>query len=700
MPKTWYMTNATGNGYQELSETAPGSGTSSPNVGWTVAKVAASNFSDLQAGTERASGTFGATVLPGTTFVTSRGFRTDAFTISFTSANWTFTFEVTAVSAAAGQDGRFGLRMWRSVNADGTSATQITSARQVTTSFTDLGTGATTEISVTFNPGAFSLANEFLFVALAHEITGASTSNSADVILRIGANETRIVSAPFAQTVSPSDSVSVTDAIARTATFGRTPSDSVSVTDATTRSTNTSRSLSDSISATDTSKINLTRTQAINDTITVSDSSASSASFGRITSDSASVSDSVTAEIFTSGISVDVSDSISVTDATNRTADFGRSGSDSASATDSSTINLTRDQAVSDTITVGDSSATAASYERLLSDSATITDSVSVSTALAIFASDAISVSDSSTINLTRDQSVSDTITVGDDASTAAEYARSVSDAVSAIDSVTAQISAAAIERTVSDAINATDALVVNFTRNQSIDDVVTVDDGALTAASYSRTSSDAVSVTDSVTAQIVGLITVELSDSISITDALAVQKIGVHDVVGGDVIGVGDSTSVDVIRPRPPVPPKPPKPKPKKRPSQPSTSFSGGSASAGLGADFLLNNLLEQLANDVCEPSAPLVVVEQPQRFRPPPPREVPRQLVYIDNVDQSQRHTHNFVENDQRVMNFNFAPLEDSTLRTVLLIALGVGLAALIWSIATASQRPARPPRREDAP
>jgi len=168
-------------------------------------------------------------------------------------------------------------------------------------------------------------------------------------------------------------------------------------------------------------------------------------------------------------------------------------------------------------------------------------------------------------------------------------------------------------------------------------------------------------------------------------------------------------------IPPKPPVPPTPPKPKPKKKKPRPAVFSAARTSLPACPPDLLLDQFLERVARDACAiepecpPAAPLVIIEPPRRFDPHPPERqpAPRQLVYIDKVDQSQRHTHSFVENkqDQRVITYNFAPLEDDTWKTVLLIAVGVGLAVFIWSIARADQplsspapaaRPRTAPRR----
>lgn len=201
--KTFYMTNSLlSTIYQEISETSPGADAyASPATGWVVSTTAASNYSAFRAGVERAATTFNSTVIPtANSLDTTNGDAlrtTSPLDGQFASANWTLNFVVRAQTNASGQDGRVRIRMYRSQNADGTNFTEITSAVQIGATLTNIDTASDWNSSITFNPGAIDLSNEYLFIQIAWEIIGAATMTTADVNFRIGTNSTRIVSADF-----------------------------------------------------------------------------------------------------------------------------------------------------------------------------------------------------------------------------------------------------------------------------------------------------------------------------------------------------------------------------------------------------------------------------------------------------------------------------------------------------------------------
>jgi len=179
----------------------------SRNDGWTVGKIASALASDFDAATKQATGTFVTnTTRPSVlvTTATANAFKTPtALTGVFANTAWTFTFAVRAVVLSA-QAGRMRMRVYRSVNLDGTAATEITGATQVGTTSTVLSTTADVTTVVTWSPGAVSLSNEYLFFVLAWEITTASGSNTSDVVLRTGSTGpagTRLVTPDFAPTV-------------------------------------------------------------------------------------------------------------------------------------------------------------------------------------------------------------------------------------------------------------------------------------------------------------------------------------------------------------------------------------------------------------------------------------------------------------------------------------------------------------------
>jgi hypothetical protein len=160
-------------------------------------------------------------------------------------------------------------------------------------------------------------------------------------------------------------------------------------------------------------------------------------------------------------------------------------------------------------------------------------------------------------------------------------------------------------------------------------------------------------------------------------------------------------------VPPVPPTPPKPPKPKPKKK-QRPQVSF-GSSGSRIVGPcydDFFQHFQVPNVCEIVPTPGCEIEVVQEPEFWDPPPRPQSPdaRVLSYIDHVDQSHHFTENKQDSrdqrDQRSITYNFGE-PDNTLRTVVLVFIGVGLAALIWYAAQASSPPAATsPRREPLP
>jgi hypothetical protein len=202
---TWYATSSLADVHQQMSETDPGTEvTASPVTGW-IAGNATGNHSPLNSQVEQALATFTATTDPDGTIDTTTGdcFRSaNTYTGSFASANWEVRFAARATTAT-GCSGRIRCRLLRSANANGSSATEITSGQQTAgTSISSLQTGTTQTTVATFNPGAFSVTNEYIFIQLAWERTGAGGHNNSDVNMRVGNASgagTRVVSANFVQ---------------------------------------------------------------------------------------------------------------------------------------------------------------------------------------------------------------------------------------------------------------------------------------------------------------------------------------------------------------------------------------------------------------------------------------------------------------------------------------------------------------------
>lgn len=206
---TWYVTNnLAGASHQEMSTTDPGAeafcGTGP--YGWIVGTTAAGNYASADAQTEVAAASFGATIQPDGSIVTTAGAgdcwrTTNTYTGTFDTGNWEFHLCVRANSGATGQDGNAGFRLFRSQFPDGAQATEITAARLEGATVTDLATSATQDSSHTGTSiSTFHVDGEYIFVQVGWEITGAATMSSADVDVRIGngsGNGSRVVTPNF-----------------------------------------------------------------------------------------------------------------------------------------------------------------------------------------------------------------------------------------------------------------------------------------------------------------------------------------------------------------------------------------------------------------------------------------------------------------------------------------------------------------------
>lgn len=198
---TWYLTNNSVSVGSDLSETDPGAEAyRSPVTGWIVS-TGSTNHSEWFNDVERTASTFSGTVVPDGSLDTTNGdFWVSPTTLNgdFASADWNVHFGCRANTNGGAQDGRMRCRLFRGPNQDGSGATEITAAQQQGGLVTDLATSATRVSTATFNPGAITVTNEYIFVQLAWERTGAGGMNNSDVNARIGgASSCRVVTADF-----------------------------------------------------------------------------------------------------------------------------------------------------------------------------------------------------------------------------------------------------------------------------------------------------------------------------------------------------------------------------------------------------------------------------------------------------------------------------------------------------------------------
>jgi hypothetical protein len=206
--KTFYLKDTAVSGHGSLSESDPGASTT--GTGWVVAKVASGNFSKMVFATERLSSTFGGTSTLATPAApaSADSWRSEnTINGTFANANWVLTFPVRAVSSSSNQRGRVKVRLWRSTNADGSGATELTAATQTGTTLGGISTSADNTSVVTWAPGATkTLTDEYLFIQCEWEITTASGNVNGDIDFRAGTAATMVTAnfTPASATLTPS----------------------------------------------------------------------------------------------------------------------------------------------------------------------------------------------------------------------------------------------------------------------------------------------------------------------------------------------------------------------------------------------------------------------------------------------------------------------------------------------------------------
>lgn len=188
-PQTWYLTNNSVGPGSDLSQTDPGAEANrTPLTGWITSAAAANSMSEYFNDIERAAVTFTAGPFPDGSLDTANGdwWVIPQQTGSYAAGNWVVHFAARAVTAGSNQDTRIRCRLHRGPNLNGSGATEITAGVQIGTGIVDLLTTVTQVSTVTFNPGGFSLTNEFTFIQLACEKTSGDLLANGDILARIG----------------------------------------------------------------------------------------------------------------------------------------------------------------------------------------------------------------------------------------------------------------------------------------------------------------------------------------------------------------------------------------------------------------------------------------------------------------------------------------------------------------------------------
>lgn len=156
-----------------LTPTQPGASTST--TGWIQGTTAATNYSRLSFRDEKAAASFGAVAQPSGAPTGVTGGAQDCWRISavttgtFSAGTWYSSLSVIAVTSGGFHEGRARFRIWRSANADGTTATEVTAGTMVGSLTTNLSTTVAQSSSASTQIGAVVLTNEYLFLQAAWE---------------------------------------------------------------------------------------------------------------------------------------------------------------------------------------------------------------------------------------------------------------------------------------------------------------------------------------------------------------------------------------------------------------------------------------------------------------------------------------------------------------------------------------------------
>ena len=208
--KTYRLAATVVNNFGELVESDQSLATQA--TGWQMAKLASPQSSEMDVSVENTVFSSNATtakpsgLITGTTANALR--TTTALKGTFAATSWTIAVVLRSVTAAGGTV-RVRMRVYKSANADGTGATELTGSTQVGTTTGALSTTADQTSTVTWSPGTtIFLNNEYLFFALALEVVTAGGSNSSDADLRIGSSTTgtRVVTPDYVAAVDYVDS--------------------------------------------------------------------------------------------------------------------------------------------------------------------------------------------------------------------------------------------------------------------------------------------------------------------------------------------------------------------------------------------------------------------------------------------------------------------------------------------------------------
>jgi hypothetical protein len=193
-------TPASGSSHGTLQIGGSAPGVSTMATSWTLGTVFASNeFADMAYASNQASSAFSTTPGPSTGTGTTRCFRT-ATTLSgfYAAASWSLALAVLMTTPGTSGNGNFNVRMYRSTNATGSGATELTVSTESLSNF-GIATATQQDTAASWTLTEFELNNEYLFLEIGIEIQSGAVNSSSAVAALVQDGSNSLMTAPNIQ---------------------------------------------------------------------------------------------------------------------------------------------------------------------------------------------------------------------------------------------------------------------------------------------------------------------------------------------------------------------------------------------------------------------------------------------------------------------------------------------------------------------
>lgn len=419
------------------------------------------------------------------------------------------------------------------------------------------------ELNANFSASEFVLnyttvdanAYKFTWCVCGDEAGGqAFTANLSDTV---AVSDSLARQMTYNRAPTPNAAVTVSDAVTRDMTYNRapTPNPAVTVSDTVVRVSGLSRSLADTVTVNDTLSRTIQYVRNLSDTVTVSDTLARMVAYIRALNEPSGGADEFyllengtdqyllengtdfyILETSGGGGSIPITDNlaravgfvrpltetVTVSDTLARVIQYMRNLTDTITVSDvvtgiKSGGNFVRNLA--DTVTVSDTVTRVQSHVRTLVDTITISDTVARVIQYMRNLANTVTVSDVVTRSQGHIRTLADTVTISDTLARVIQYIRTLTDTVTVSDVVTAVKSGAKV-RFLTDTVTVSDALARVIAYKRALSDTVTVSDTVTRLQGFVRTLADTVTVSDTVT-RVVQYIRA-LTETVTVSDSLA----------------------------------------------------------------------------------------------------------------------------------------------------------------------------------